>query len=142
MIAVMNIQYFLFFFVIVFLFSGAGINNSFAQAELTAWGNLRGIRVEGQLMKFTTSMCLIGPSMADVTGSAKEKQQPIYTRNDNKQFVTTELSKFAFTEMVQDTGNARVKINIKVKAVVDTLLTGAFLCFDLPEDEYSGATIQ
>jgi hypothetical protein len=142
MIKVMNTKYFIFFFVIVFLFSGAGINISFAQAELTAWGNLSGIRIEGQLMKFSTSMCLIGPSMTDVTASAKEKQQPIYTRDGDKRFVITELSKFAFTEMVQDTGNARVKINIKVKAVVDTTLTGAFLCFDLPADDYSGATIQ
>jgi hypothetical protein len=44
--------------------------------------------------------------------------------------------------MVQDTGNEKVKINIKVKAVADTTLTGAFLCFDLPADDYADAKIQ
>lgn len=133
--------YFLFFFVIVFLFSGVGINDLFAQAELTAWGNLSGIRIEGQLMKFTTSMCLIGPSMADVTGSAKEKQRPMYTRKGDRQFVTTELSKFAFVEIVENTGNGEATIDITVKAVADTTLSGAFLCFELPADEYSDAKI-
>jgi hypothetical protein len=134
-------RYFLFYLLLVF-FSGALNNLSFAQAELTAWGNLSGIRVEGQLLNINTSMCLIGPSMMDITATAKEKQQPSYTRKGNKQFVTTELSKFSFSEMVQDTGNSKVKINIKVNAVADTLLTGAFLCFDLPANEYSDAKFQ
>jgi len=134
-------RFFLVYLLIVF-FSGVLIDTSFAQAELTAWGNLNGIRVEGQLMNFTTSMCLIGHSMTDVTGTAKEKQQPGYSRKGNKQFVTTELSKFKFSEMVQDTGNSKVKINIKVTAVTDTTLAGAFLCFDLPANEYSDAKIQ
>jgi hypothetical protein len=137
-----NSKYFLFFLITTFLFSGAIINKTFAQAELTAWGNLNGIRNEGQLINFKTSISLIGPSMTDVTETAKEKQRPIYTRKGSKQFVTTELSKFAFTEMVQDTGNEKVKINIKVKAVADTTLTGAFLCFDLPADDYADAKIQ
>ena len=142
MIRVVNTKYFLFLLVIGFLFFGAGLNSLFAQAELTSWGNLNGIRIEGQLIKIPTSICLIGPSMAEVTGTDKEKQRPSYTRNGDKQFVTTELSKISFTEMVQDTGNSMAKINIIVKAVTDTTLTGAFLCFDLPTDEYSGAKIQ
>jgi hypothetical protein len=141
-IGVTNPKHFLFLLGIGLLFFGVGMNELFAQAELTSWGNLSGIRIEGQLMKFTSSICLIGPSMADVTGTAKEKQRPSYTRKGDKQFVTTELSQFSFTEMVQDTGSGMVKINIQVKAAADTALTGAFLCLDLPAEEYSGAKIQ
>jgi hypothetical protein len=119
-----------------------GIENSFAQAELTAWGNLSGLRIDGQLMKFTSSICLIGPSMADVTATGKEKQRPIYTRSGDKQIVTTELSQFSFTETVQDTEHGMATINVKAKAVADTTHTGAFVCFDLPADDYSGASIQ
>ena len=53
-------KYFLFFLIIVVLFFGPGINSSIAQPELTARGDLKGIRIDGQLMKFTTSMCLVG----------------------------------------------------------------------------------
>src|ERR1039458_8711300 len=103
MIGATDMKYFQFFFVLAFLLFGVGIANSFAQAELTAWGNLNGIRIDGQLMKFTSSACLIGPSMTDITATGKEKQRPVYTRNGDKQIVTTELSQFSFTETVQDT---------------------------------------
>ncbi len=126
----------------VLLIIAACWTNTFSQAELTPWGNLSGIRIDGQLMKVPTSMCLIGPSMADVTVSGKEKQRPSYTRTDGRQVVTTELSLFSFTKTVQDTGHGMATINIKVKAVGDTTLTGAFLCFELPADEYSGANIE
>ncbi len=137
-----NTKYFLSFLVIVFLMFGVGIKSSFAQAELTAWGNVNGVRIDGQLLKFTTSICLIGPSMADVTATGKEKQRPMYTRKGDKQIVTTELSQFSFAETVQDTDHGMAAINIKEKAVADTTLTGAFICFDLPADDYSGANIQ
>jgi hypothetical protein len=131
------------FLAVLFLFLfGAVFERSFAQAELTAWGNLAGIRIDGQLMKFTSSVCLIGPSMADVTATAKEKQRPIYTRKGDKQIVTTDLSQFSLTEEVQDTEHGTATINVKVKAAADTTLTGAFVCFELPADDYSGASIQ
>ena len=119
-----------------------GVENSFAQAELTAWGNLNGVRIDGQLMKFTSSICLIGPSMTDVTATGKEKQRPIYTRNGNKQVVTTELSQCSFTETVQDNERGMATITVKAKAVADTTLTGAFVCFDLPADDYGNASIE
>ena len=136
-----NVKCFTFFLAIALLFA-VGIENSFAQAELTAWGNLSGLRIDGQLMKFTSSICLIGPSMADVTATGKERQRPMYTRNGDKQIVTTELSQFSLTEVVQDTEHGMATINIKAKAVADTTLTGAFVCFELPSDDYSGASIQ
>ena len=120
----------------------AGTSSTFAQPEVAAWGNLTGIRIEGQLMKFTSSICLIGPSMMDVTGTDKEKQRPVYKREGDKQIVTTEVSQFAFTETVQETGQGMASISINEKAVSDTTLSGAFLCFDLPADQYSGAKIQ
>ena len=61
-----------FFPAIALLLFAVGIENSFAQAELTAWGNLSGMRIDGQLMKFTSSICLIGPSMADVTATGRK----------------------------------------------------------------------
>ena len=127
---------------ILFLFIAVGAANVYAQTEFTAWGNLNGIRIDGQLMKLNSSLCLIGPSLMDATETGKEKQRPSYIRDGNKQIVTTELSKFAFTETVQDTGSAMAKINIKIKTVEDSTLTGAFLCFTLTPDDYADAKIQ
>ncbi len=138
----MGRQRFFFLYAVFFLFLAAGIERSLAQTEATAWGNLNGMRIDGQLMKFTSSICLIGPSMADVTATGKEKQRPMYTRDGDKQIVTTELSRFSFTEIVQDTEHSMATINVAMKAAADTALTGAFVCFELPSDDYSGAKIQ
>ena len=118
------------------------LEKSFAQAELTAWGNLGGMRIDGQLMKFTSSICLVGPSMADITETAKERQRPIYTRKGNKQIVTTDLSQFSLTEKVQDAEQGTATIDVAVKAAADTTLTGVFVCFELPADDYAGVNIQ
>ncbi|MGA9118903.1 MAG: hypothetical protein WB699_06015 [Bacteroidota bacterium] len=137
----MTVKNFLFVLTISFLCAWTGRETSFAQAELTAWGNLSGIRVDGQLLKVPTRLCLIGPSMADVSATVKEKQRSIYTRDGKRQIVTTEISDFAFTETVTDTGDERASINVKVKAVADTTLTGVFLCFEIPVDDYPHADI-
>ncbi len=131
-----------FLFSIVLLLAMVGIEKTFAQAELAAWGNLSGMRIDGQLMKFTSSICLIGPSMSDVNATGKEKQRPVYTRKGGKQIVTTELSQFSITEEVLDADRGAATIDVKVKAAADTTLTGAFLCLELPADDYSGASIQ
>ncbi len=42
---------------------------------------------------------------------------------------------------VNDTGNGRAGIDVKTTAVEDTTLTGVFLCFELPVEEYPDADI-
>ncbi len=125
-----------------FIFFGAGTGAVHAQAELTAWGNLRGIRIDGQLMEINTSICLIGPTMADILQTEKEKQHPTYERRGTRQTVTTDLGKFLFTETVQDTGDGKAALTINATAAADSTLTGAFLCFDLAADDYAGAKIE
>ena len=47
-----------------------------AQAEVTAWGNLEGIRIEGHLMRFETGVCLQRPDGSEMTRTSKERQRP------------------------------------------------------------------
>ncbi len=137
-----NVKLLFSFFVMGFVVLGASVEQSFGQAELAAWGNLNGIRIEGQLMNVPTSICLIGPSMAEIARSEKEKQRPIYKREGNRQIVTTEISKFLFTVTVNDTGTGRAGMNVKTTAVEDTTLSGVFLCFELPVEQYPDAEIK
>ena len=80
--------------------------------------------------------------MADVKETGRDDQRQTYKREGDKQVVVNELSKFELTETVQNMGSGTAKIEIKIKAAADTTLTGAFLCFDLPADDYSGSQIQ
>ena len=50
----------------VLLFFALCINNLFAQTELTPWGRMTGFRIEGHLIKFNSSVCVIDSSIADV----------------------------------------------------------------------------
>ena len=93
-------------------------------------------------MKFTSSICLIGPSMADTISTGKEKQHPHYTRKGDKQTVTTEMSQFSFTEEVQDAERGTASLKVKTITAADTALTGVFVCFELPADDFAGAGIQ
>jgi hypothetical protein len=84
----------------VFLFLNLfGTNNVLAQTEVMAWGNLTGIRVEGQLMEFETSLKVVGKDRISVTATGKEKQQSAYYREGEIQTVNTELSGPLFVDI-------------------------------------------
>jgi len=118
-------------------FTGPGL----AQPEFTAWGNLAGIRVEGQLIEFETSLCLIGQDLTQVTQTAKERQRPNYRLEDNRQTVTTRLGGISFVEAVEESGDGRALLTVKATAEADTLITGAFLCLELPTGDFSDPVI-
>ena len=67
------------------LIVGLGTNRVVAQAEVSGWGNLRGIRVGGQLVPFTTAVGVFNTNFSQVTLSQREG--PIrtsqYLRNGN-----------------------------------------------------------
>lgn len=109
-----------------------------AQPELEPWGNLDGIRVDGQLMEFTTSLRIIGPD-GTVVYTAKERQHPKYLRQHNTQIVATHLDSLYLTEEVQApaTGTARIDIACSAHAAIQA--RGTFFTLDLPA-ELSGRT--
>jgi hypothetical protein len=49
-----------------------GSNRAAGQAEVTGWGNLRGIRVGGQLVAFTTEVGIYNPDVSQVVMSQRE----------------------------------------------------------------------
>lgn len=128
----------LFIFLIIIAFSGLS-SQAFGQPECMAWGNLTGIRVEGQLMEFETSLCLIGSSLMQVTQTAKEQQQPLYRLDGDKQTITTNLDAISFIEIVEDLGNGKALLNIEAKVEADTTISGVFLCLELPAKDFMNA---
>jgi len=114
----------------------------FAQTEVTAWGNLRGIRVDGQLMKFETSLRVVGNNWSDILQTAKESQNPKYSRNGNKRTINTRLGTLDITEAVTDEGNGTATIDVQYSPTVDISIAGAYLCITLPGSDYTGGTAQ
>lgn len=114
-----------------------------AQTEVMAWGNITGIRVEGQLMEFETSLRVVGRNWENIVATGKEKQaRPSYHRDGDIQTVETAFAGFLFTERVIEKGPGSAEVSIITKSERDTAAAGVFFCIRLPGKYYSDGTIR
>lgn len=125
---------------ILLILNGFG-SKMFAQADVTAWGNLRGIRVDGELMKFETSLRIVKNSWLDIIKTAKEEQNPNFSRQGSKVIITSALDNFPFVETVWDSGKGIANINYELSSDSNVTMEGVFFCIELPNNEYSNAQI-
>ncbi len=131
------------YLLVIILWCLSGISyRSFGQAECTAWGNVNGIRVDGELMKFETSIRAVQKNWLDYTQTAKEKQMPSFVRKGSKAEINTMLDSLSVYETVQDTGKGKISISLDVTAEADTSIKGAFFAVELPHTDFSGATFK
>ncbi len=112
-----------------------------AQPEIEPWGNLTGIRIDGQLMDFESSLRVIGPDGAAVF-TAKEMQHPHYIREGNKQVVNTHLDSLYFTETVEEAGPGVARVKISWSAHADIRMQNATFSLELPESLSMEGTVQ
>ncbi|HXB93065.1 MAG TPA: hypothetical protein VNU72_12275 [Puia sp.] len=105
----------------------------YGQAELQPWGNLRGIRLEGQLMPLGTSIRVEGKGGDWANATGKERQHPHFSRQGNTQIVETNLDSLYITERVEDQGQGVAKVDIVLHARAAIDIDGAWLSVDLPE---------
>jgi hypothetical protein len=117
-------------------------NQALSQPECMAWGNLTGIRVEGQLIEFESSLCLIGSDLMQVTQTAKEQQRPDYRLEGNRQTIKTSLGDISFIETVEELGDGKALLNVEAKAETDTIISGAFFCLEILPTDISDVKIE
>src|SRR5512133_532039 len=130
----------IFFFLLILSLCEWRIGN--AQTELMAWGNITGIRVEGQLMEFETSLMVAGKDWTATNETGRERQSPKYHRDGQTQVVKTEMSGIKFTEEVLDKGLGNAIIDISAEAVKDTLIDGVYFCLTLSGNNYSDVMVK
>lgn len=112
-----------------------------AQTEVMAWSNITGVRVDGELMDFESSLC-VGELKGDMEVSGKEKQvRPHYHRDGDTQEVTTTLRGVKFNQKVTDIERGWVEISID--ALSDTVLNqAAYFRLVLGPEQYRDAKIK
>ena len=110
-----------------------------AQGVVAAWGNLDGIRVEGEVVPFETSLCLTDSTGAVRTRTAKERQTPRFERRGSTRTITTRLGAYAITETVEDVRPGVVRLDVTVAADSTTALR-PHLCVDTPRGFYRPPT--
>lgn len=125
-----------FSFLVVF-----GASPSSAQPEVTAWGNLEGIRVEGQLLEFETSFRVVGADWTRVAATGKERQSPRFSRENNIPTVETRIDSLFFKATFEDNGPGAATVNAEFRSRADTSLAGVYFCIRVPADEFAGARL-
>lgn len=113
----------------------------FAQTEVMAWGNMTGVRVDGELMDFESSL-QVGNLKGDMEITGKEKQmRPKYHREGDMQEVITTLRGVKINQKVTDKEKGLVEIF--VEAASDTTLNqAAYFCVVLSPENYADAKIK
>ena len=79
-----------------------------------AWGNVEGVRVEGEVMPFETSVCMVNSTGAVRARTAKERQPPRFSRAGNRRTITTRLGALSISEVVEDVRPGRVRLDLTV----------------------------
>jgi hypothetical protein len=126
---------------IIILFLLSATIRCYSQAELQAWGNITGIRVQGELMGFETSIKTVGSRWTDINATGKEQQSPDFKRDSGRRVVVTQLGSIRFIETITDLGAGRVRVRLQYTAASDTSITGAFFCISLPLRDFGQGQI-
>ena len=110
------------------------------QAEVEAWGEVPGIRVEGELMEVGAGLCAVSPEGRVIARTGKERQRPKYSREGSRRTVLSTLGPLSFVETVEDAGPGAATLDVRFTA--DTTTTaGGYLCLELPRAAYPDARV-
>ena len=133
-----NHQRIFFLFCISMFFLGA----TQGQTEVEPWGNITGIRVDGQLMEFKTSLQMVSNDWSKTEATALERQRPKYNREGNAQIIITKLDSFLFTERVEeDVTKNMANVLIQYTANRSTDSDRLFFVIRLLQTDYANGSV-
>ncbi len=116
-----------------------------AQVECNGWGELRGIRIDGELFTISTRLAIAGPGWRDFGQMEHWRtRNPTYTRSaDTKAITCTGQIGFrgapplAFRQVVKDDGAGGAVITIDATADADMHLDGAYVFIGVPASDFA-----
>lgn len=126
----------------VTLLLSISVKDAFGQAEVQSWGNITGIRKQGQLFEFESSLSVTGKSGSRTVSTGKEKQKPHFKRNGNQQIVTTSIDSLFFTEAVTDVSEGNINVAVDVTSHADTAIDGVYFRMAVPIDDYADSRLK
>jgi hypothetical protein len=112
-----------------------------AQTEVMAWGNMTGIRVEGQLIEFESSFRVVEPDWADMDFTGRERQTTQYSRAGQAQTVKSSVQRVHFEQVVEDKGKGIAAVSLTYNSDTARIIEGVFYAFELPAVRYTSVKI-
>ena len=118
------------------------VQHAYCQAEVEPWGNITGIRNDGQLYNFESGFRVVNQTGKRVISTAKEKQQPRYSRQDKAQIVSIRIDSLYFTQTVTDERSGKIQVDVHLESQKDTLYKGVYFCITLPKEYYANSKVK
>lgn len=110
-------------------------------AEVMAWSNITGVRMDGELVDFESTLRVGNPG-GYIEQTGRERQNNVrYRREGASQIVDIPLHGAHFTQKVTDVDRQTVHIDWTVEAD-SNLDEGAYFCLDFSGDNYSDASFR
>jgi len=113
-----------------------------AQTEVMAWGNLTGIRVEGQLIEFETSFRVVETDWTRMSFTGRERQTTNFTRTGSVAKVISAVQRVPFEQNVEDKAKGTAAVSLSYQSDTTRRVEGVFYCFELPTKRYAAGTVK
>ena len=113
-----------------------------AQTEVMAWGNMTGIRIDGLLIDFESSIRVVNTNWANVDYTGRERQRPRYVRDGQMQIVKSKIQYISFEQVVTDVSKGVVNVSVDCTSDSAVVQEGVFYCIDLPASHYGNGTVR
>ncbi|MDR2118659.1 MAG: hypothetical protein LBP25_03900 [Tannerellaceae bacterium] len=113
-----------------------------AQTEVMAWGNMTGIRVDGQLMEFESSFRVVESGWTAMDFTGRERQPTRFGREGQVQTVQSSVKRIYFEQQVEDTGKGTASVSLTYRSDTARKVEGVYYCFEWPAKRYGAATVQ
>lgn len=116
--------------------------DSIVHAEVMAWSNITGVRLEGELIDFESTL-RVGVPGQRMEQSGRERQSRIrYHREGNTQTTLTPMHAVDITQKVTDLDAHRVALSWKAEAKESLTDQGAYFCMTFTPRYYASARIK
>ncbi|MBC8109302.1 MAG: hypothetical protein H7Z14_22150 [Anaerolineae bacterium] len=123
-------------------------SGAMAQAEMNGWGNLRGLRIDGELIPITTSIAIASPGWKESAQTAHWRtRKSTYTHEGDAILVTGEISiargpAVTFRQTVKSSASGAATIELELTAQGDLDLEGAYFFVKVPASLFASGSGQ
>jgi O-glycosyl hydrolase len=117
------------------------------QVECSGWGELRGIRIDGQLIPVVTSLTIAGPGWRQTALTAHWKtRNPTYERQGENIVTTGQLgfgfrtggAGVSFRQTISNAGPGAASMKVEIKADANINLDGVYMYVSVPAAAFHG----
>ncbi|NTW25877.1 MAG: hypothetical protein HGA37_14365 [Lentimicrobium sp.] len=123
----------------------AGFSQLSAQPVCTPWGNIKSIFIDGEEMRFETSLRSVNPDWKSYVKTEKYNWEgtQTYTVVGNTHTVSHFLLGLPldFSSRMSETGKGKAQVEMTIKANEVISQAGTYFCMEVPGTEFSEGTI-